>query len=94
MTNNNMAADLVSLYNQHVIYNTNKENQMAHDLLVLNNESNTSETYQAAKKKFQESDLRDYMIDYDDTTDSILDTGFEYGYWAAVEDITGYKAPR
>jgi hypothetical protein len=28
MTNNNMAADLISLYNQHVIENTNKEKQV------------------------------------------------------------------
>jgi hypothetical protein len=61
-----------------------------HDLLVLNNESYTSKTYMAAKEKFQQSDLREYMIDGEDTPDSILDTGFEYGYWAAVEDITGY----
>jgi hypothetical protein len=31
------------------------------------------------------------MIDGEDTPDSILNTGFEYGYWAAVEDLTGYK---
>jgi hypothetical protein len=89
MTNNNIAADLVSLYNQHVKYNTNKEKQMAHDLLALNTEG--SETYNLARKNFQNSDLREYMIDGEDTPDSILNTGFEYGYWAAVEDLTGYK---
>jgi hypothetical protein len=65
-------------------------NKAPHDLLVLNNESYTSKTFMAAKEKFQKEDLKENLLDHEDTTDSILDIGFEFGYWAAVEDITGY----
>lgn len=64
---------------------------MAHDLLVLNNSSYDSETYNEALKKFTESDLSDYL-DKNESEESLLETGFEYGFWAAVSVLTGYKS--
>jgi hypothetical protein len=61
-----------------------------HDLLVLNNSSYDSKTFEAAIEEFRKPENREFIIDGEDTPDSILDTGFEYGFWSAVKVLTGY----
>jgi hypothetical protein len=63
----------------------------SHDLLVLNNSSDTSKTYIEARNHFVEEDMKEY-VDRGSAEDYLLDTGFEYGFWAAVRILTGYKA--
>jgi hypothetical protein len=68
-----------------------KEGQMnKHDLLVLNNTSYTSGTFNRALEDFQNSDRSDWL-DKGDSEESLLDTGFEYGFWAAVRILTGFE---
>jgi len=68
-----------------------KEGQMNnHDLLVLNNTSYTSGTFNRALEDFQNSDRSDWL-DKGDSEESLLDTGFEYGFWAAVRILTGFE---
>jgi hypothetical protein len=62
-----------------------------HDLLVLNNSSYDSETFNAALEAFKEQDLSDYL-DKNETENGLLETGFEYGFWSAVSVLTGYKS--
>ena len=60
-----------------------------HDLLVLNNSSYDSETFNAALEAFKNQDMSDYL-DKNETENSLLETGFEYGFWSAVRILTGY----
>jgi|LauGreDrversion4_2_1035121.scaffolds.fasta_scaffold1331692_2 hypothetical protein len=62
-----------------------------HDLLVLNNSSYDSETFNAALEAFKNNDLSDYL-EKNETEESLLETGFEYGFWSAVSVLTGYKS--
>jgi hypothetical protein len=61
-----------------------------HDLLALNNSSYDSKTYMAALEEFRKPENREFLIDGEDTPDSILDVGFESGFWSAVKVLTGY----
>lgn len=63
---------------------------MQHDLLVLNNTSYNSKTFMDALEEFRKPENREYLIDGEDDNDSILDTGFEAGFWSAVRALTGY----
>jgi len=68
-----------------------KEGQMSkHDLLVLNNTSYTSGTFNRALEEFQNSDRSDWL-DKGSSEEYMLDTGFEYGFWAAVRILTGFE---
>lgn len=68
-----------------------KEGQMnKHDLLVLNNTSYTSGTFNMALEDFQNSDRSDWL-DKGSSEEYMLDTGFEYGFWAAVRILTGFE---
>lgn len=64
---------------------------MAHDLLVLNSSGYESETFNEALAKFATIETIDY-IDKGNSEESLLETGFEYGFWAAVSALTGYKS--
>jgi hypothetical protein len=60
-----------------------------HDLLVVNNSSYDSKTFNAALKAFKDSDLTEYW-EKGESEESLLETGFEYGFWSAVKVLTGY----
>lgn len=62
-------------------------NKAAHDLLIQNVDG--SKTYNEAIEAFRKENATD-MIDGEDTTQSILDVGFSYGYWSAVRQLTGF----
>ena len=62
-----------------------------HDLLVLNNASYTSGTFNQALEAFANGDLKEYL-NTGETEDSLLQTGFEYGFWSAVSILTGFKS--
>ena len=88
MTNNNIAADLVSLYNQHVINNTKETtlNKAPHDLLILNTESSKMyrDAIDAFRKEADEWDGEEGFYD--------ADYGFASGFWAAARILTGHVA--
>jgi hypothetical protein len=61
-----------------------------HDLLALNSDS--SKDYRKAREEFEnfyndESNMVEMSTDASD----MLNTGFEYGFWAAAKILTGFK---
>lgn len=58
-----------------------------HDLLIQNVDG--SKTYNEAIEAFRKEGATD-IIEGDDTPESILEIGFNYGYWSAVRQLTGF----
>jgi hypothetical protein len=74
-----------------ILRNKKEREEMTHDLLVLNNSSYDSETFNAAMEAFKNQDMSDYL-DKNETENGLLEAGFEYGFWSAVSILTGYKS--
>lgn len=72
-----------------ILRNKKERDKMTHDLLVLNNTTYDSKTFSEALEAFKNSDMSEYL-DKGETEESLLETGFEYGFWSAVRILTGY----